>query len=251
MTNPGAQIYIVIFAGIFLMLIMVVFVVFMVLVHRQKQLKNRQELSLIKSEYEKTILNVEKEIQEQTLIYVGQELHDNIGQMLSLAKLFLSSSNPEQLVESKKLINQTIREVRSLSKTLNINWVEAISIKGFVEIELEKIEKTGFCKTSLAYNDELKELEKDKKIIVVRLIQETLNNSIKHAQPSLIKVDIHRNNKDIQLTIVDNGTGFDTNKKYEGIGVLNLNSRMQSVGGRTEISSIIGIGTEIKLILPL
>jgi len=251
MSSPNAQVYIVILAGIFLMLIMVVFVVFMVLVHRQKQLKNMQELKMLKVEHEKTILNVEKEIQEQTLVYVGQELHDNIGQMLSLVKLYVKSSDPEQLAESRVLITQTIQEVRNLSKSLNINWVEHISIREFAENELAKIEKTGLCKTSLTYDNELQELEKDKKIILVRMVQETLNNAIKHAKPTTLKIDLHRNEKQVEVSIIDDGKGFDIQSKSKGMGLFHLHERMKSIGGKSEISSKIGIGTEIKLILPL
>jgi len=251
MTSPNAQVYIVILTGIFLMLIMVVFVIVMVLVHRQKQLKNMQEMNLLKAEYEKTILNVEKEIQEQTLMYVGQELHDNIGQMLTLAKLYLNRSNPEQLAESRVLISQTIKEIRSLSKSLNLNWVEHISINEFAASELAKIEKTGLCKTTLTYDDKLLDLNKDKKIVLVRLLQESLNNAIKHAQPSLLQVNLHRNDKYIECSIIDNGKGFDLHTKSKGMGLFHLDERMKSVGGRSEISSIIGIGTEIKLILPI
>ena len=251
MSSPNAQVYIVILAGIFLMLVMVVFVVFMVLIHRQKQFKNHQEMNMLKAEYEKTILNVEKEIQEQTLKFVGQELHDNIGQMLTLAKLYVNSSNPEQMAESRILISQTIKEVRSLSKSLNINWVEHISINEFIANELSKIEKTGLCKTTLTYDDELQDLEKDKKIVLVRLLQESLNNAMKHAQPSILQVNLHRNKKNLICSITDNGKGFDTQSKSNGMGLYHLNERMKSVGGSSEISSIIGIGTEIKLILPI
>jgi len=251
MTSPNAQVYIVILTGIFLMLIMVVFVISMVLIHRQKQLKNRQQLKMMKAEYENTILNVEKEIQEQTLKFVGQELHDNIGQMLTLAKLYVNSSNPEQLAESRALISQTIKEVRSLSKSLNINWVEHISINEFIANELARIEKTGLCKTTLTYDEELHDLEKDKKIVLVRLLQESFNNAMKHAQPTLLQVNLNRNEKHFICSVIDNGKGFDTQNKSNGMGLYHLNERMKSVGGRSEISSIIGIGTEIKLILPI
>ncbi|HSJ69692.1 MAG TPA: ATP-binding protein [Anditalea sp.] len=251
MNSPNAQVYIVILAGIFLMLIMVVFVVFMVLVHRQKQFKNIQEINMLKTEYEKTILHVEKEIQEQTLVYVGQELHDNIGQMLSLAKLYIKSNDPEQLTESRALINQTIKEVRNLSKSLNINWVEHLSIKDFAATELAKIEKTGLCKTEMTFDNELNDLEKDKKIVLVRMIQETLNNSIKHAQPTFIQINLHRNENKVEVSVIDNGNGFDHQIKGKGMGLFHLHERMKSIGGRSEISSIIGKGTEIKLILPI
>jgi two-component system, NarL family, sensor kinase len=251
MSSSNAQIYILILAGIALMTFMVAFVIFMVFFHRQKQLKNHQDLLMIKAEYEHTILKVEKEIQEQTLHYIGQELHDNIGQMLSLTKLNLSQGGPEQLFESKKLITQTIREVRSLSKALNLSWIDTISVKEFIEKELEKIEKTGFCKTELESNSTLEQLEKDKKLVLVRLSQECLNNAIKHARPKLIRVSINESAEKISLTVSDNGKGFDVKTDHNGLGLHNLHSRMKSIGGTAEVKSSPNQGTSIQLVLPM
>ena len=86
---------------------------------KQRQAQNKQKLDQIKSEHEKTLLNIENEIQQDTLSHVGRELHDNIGQLLSLAKLYLGSSKPEKQQEGKETINQVISEVRALSKNVS------------------------------------------------------------------------------------------------------------------------------------
>lgn len=226
------------------------FVVAMVFIHRQRQAQNKQKLEQIKSEHEKTLLNIENEIQQDTLAHVGRELHDNIGQLLSLAKLYLGSSKPEKQQEGRETINQVITEVRGLSKNLNLDWVESLTIEEFIQQQLQKIESTGYCKTSLETKSELGELAKDQKLVLIRVIQEVLNNAMKHASPEEIKVQIRNNGNNRTIEIQDNGKGFDTSIKSSGSGMFNLKKRMETIGGDFTITSSIGNGTLIHLLLP-
>lgn len=143
MNYEPTQIFFIVFSGIILMLLMSGFIIVMVLLHRQQQLRNRQKMENLKAEYDKTMLKVEKEIQDQTLSFIGQELHDNLGQILSLAKLTLNSPDEENYSEGKRLINHAIKEVRSLSKRLNLDWVKEVKLEDFIRGELQKIEKSG------------------------------------------------------------------------------------------------------------
>nr|WP_308428666.1 ATP-binding protein [Echinicola pacifica] len=238
-------------SGIILMLLMCSFIVVMVLLHRQQQFRNRQKMDQLKGEYERTILGVEKEIQEQTLSYIGQELHDNLGQILSLTKLTLSRPDPENFSEGKKLINQAIKEVRSLSKSLNLDWVKEVQLSQFIQGELQKIENSGFSKTLFETNLEHLELEQDKKVVLIRIIQECLNNTMKHAEPELITILLREENNTLTLILKDDGKGFHVAEDHSGMGLHNLKSRIETIGGTLNISSIIGIGTEIKLLLPI
>lgn len=251
MSQDPSQIFFVVLSGIILMLLMSGFIVVMVLFHRQQQLRNRQKMDQLQAEYEKTILGVEKEIQEQTLSYIGQELHDNLGQLLSLTKLNLHQADPENISESKKLINQAIKEVRSLSKTLNLDWAKAINLVEFIQNELHKIEKSGFCQTALHTHVESLDLGQDKKLVLIRIVQECLNNILKHAAPRLIEIRLEMEGDLLRLQVKDDGRGFDTQAASQGMGLHNLKSRMEAIGGTLEISSIVDIGTEIKLLLPL
>src|SRR5690606_27901927 len=108
MSEQENQFLLILFGGIFLAFLMSLFVVAMVVLHRQRQVQNRQKIDQLKSEHEKTLLNVENEIQQETLAQIGRELHDNIGQLLSLAKLSLNSAKPEKQAEGKEYINHII-----------------------------------------------------------------------------------------------------------------------------------------------
>ncbi|WP_137401514.1 sensor histidine kinase [Echinicola rosea] len=250
MSYEPTQIFFIVLSGIILMLLMSGFIIVMVLLHRQQQLRNHQKMDSLRAEYEKTMLKVEKEIQDQTLSFIGQELHDNLGQILSLTKLTLNSPDEESFSEGKRLINHAIKEVRSLSKRLNLDWVKEVKLQDFISNELQKIEASGFCKTQFETNVEALTLDQDKKLVLIRIIQECLNNIIKHAEPSVIYISLMEKNDALSVTVKDNGKGFDAEDKSKGMGLHNLKSRIETIGGTLNLSSIIGIGTEIKLLLP-
>ena len=249
MEQDSSQIIFVIVFGIILMLLMSGFIVVMVFFHRQRQFKNRQKIDHLTAEYEKTILSVEKEIREQTLVYVGQELHDNIGQILSLTKLTLRHTDPQRIAEAKNLVQQAIKEVRSLSKSINLEWVNEVNLKEFIANELDKISSLGFCETELSFKTEDIQLDNNKKLILIRMIQECLNNSIKHASPSLISISVDCFSERMAVIIKDNGIGFDLEKVSGGQGLGNLQSRMRTIGGEITITSAPNQGTQIQLLL--
>ena len=244
------QVYVIIFATIFLGGIMSTFVISMVFIHRQRQAQNRQKVDQIKSEHEMTLLNIENEIQQETLTHIGRELHDNIGQLLSLAKLNFGSIKPEKHAEGREILAQAIREVRGLSKQLNLDWVESISISEFIGEQLDRIEATGFCATKLQADFDLVDLPKESKLVLIRVIQESLNNAIKHALPNKILIRIGENGNRKQISIKDDGKGFDSSQPSKGSGMTNLKMRMETIGGEFYLTSSVDIGTEITLTLP-
>ena len=250
MSEQESQFLLILFGGIFFAFLMTLFVVAMVILHRQRQSKNRQKIEQLRSEYEKTLLNIENEIQHETLTHVGRELHDNIGQLLSLAKLNLNSAKPEKQAEGKEFINQLIKEVRTLSKTLNLDWVEEIRMDDFVKQQLQRIESTGYCQIIFNSDHSLNELPKDVKLVMIRVIQECLNNAIKHAAPSTIEITITQDSIKRKIEILDDGQGFDISMPSNGSGITNLRKRMEAIGGTIIISSVPGKGTHITLSLP-
>lgn len=248
MQSNSIELFFVLVSGIFLMFIMSGFIVAIVIIHRQRQVKNSHRIELMKADYEKTILNVEKEIREETLLYISQELHDNIGQMLSLAKLILNNPEPSALIEGEKLVNQIIKEVRNLSKSINRDYIRDLKFLDFLNEELNKIEKSGFCRTELIQVHSSVEIpDENKKLILIRVVQECLNNAIKHASPAWIRIHVNRIDTQLEITITDDGVGFDTNQDSQGLGLRNLQSRMNAIDGEISFQSEPQKGTEIKI----
>jgi signal transduction histidine kinase len=250
MSTTESQFSLILFGGTFFAILMTLFVVGIVLLHRQRQLQNRQKLDQIKAEHEKTLLNIENEIQQETLTHIGRELHDNIGQLLSLAKISLHSAKPEKQAEVKEYITQIIKEVRALSKTLNLDWVESVSLDDFIRQQLDKIQNTGFCEVQFQSDGSFLELKKDQKLVLIRVIQESLNNAIKHAEPSKIAIQVHQHQTIRKIEIIDDGKGFDPSQQSSGSGMSNLSKRMETIGGKFNLTSKVGKGTHITLELP-
>lgn len=250
MGSSDQGIYILVLLGFLLMVLMSSFIIFMVFAHRQRQIRAKEKLASIQLEFQKTLLDVEKEIREETLSFVGRELHDNIGQLLSLAKLNLASNKPEKIQTGKLMLNDIIKEVRGLSKVLNLDWVEGYSLETFIQKELEKLEQAEFCQTSFQTEIQELTLSKEEKIILIRVIQECINNAIKHASPSRVEVIIRREGEINYIQLKDNGKGFTVNTEKTGSGLVNLKKRMETIGGEFHLTSSLGKGTTIKLYLP-
>ena len=167
MSEQESQFILILFRGIFFAFFMSLFVAAIVVSQRQSQVQNQEKLKQLKAEYDKMLLDVENEIEQEALSHVGGELHDNIGQLLSLAKLNLNSTKPERQAKGKEFLNQIIQEVQSLSKSLNLDWVESISVDEFVSGQLNLIESTGFCKAGIESDQSFNPLAKDQKLVLI------------------------------------------------------------------------------------
>lgn len=213
-------------------------------------------------DYEQNLLRTQLEIQEQTLKTISQEIHDNIGQVLSLAKLNLNTmdtTNHEQLREkiadSKNLVSKAIQDLRDLSKSMNTDNIEAIGLVRAIEYELEMIRKNGFT-TELNVEGNVIRLEPQKELIMFRIIQETFNNIMKHAEANRIGVKITYN-ESLKISICDNGKGFDLSPLNEdtttspGLGIRNMHNRAKLIGADFSMSSTTGHGTVVWLTVPL
>ncbi len=157
MENGAGEIGTVIIAGTLLVLLLVTFLTSFFFVYQKRMFKHRQDLAEARETYQRELLQSQLETQNQTLEYVGQELHDNIGQMLSVAMLHLNGLEEElaqsthqsavrRMVES---IEGTITAVRQLSKTLDKSTVKRFGLTESLNLELEKIRQTGRYQTSL------------------------------------------------------------------------------------------------------
>lgn len=251
MEQDYSQITFIILASTFFMLLMAGFIILLVFIHRNRQLKNRQKVAELKATHEQILLTSRLEMQEETLHLVGQELHDNIGQILSLVKLNLTHNLEDEANQAKPLLSQAIKEVRALSKRLNLSWAEEISLQAFIHQELDKIENTGLIKTVREVAEESPALLTNRKVVLFRIIQEVLNNVLKHAQADKITFKLATQGDQLMIEISDNGVGFDIAEKSTGSGLYNLHSRAMAIGGDFQIQSLSGLGTNVKIKLPL
>ncbi len=213
-----------------------------------------QEISLMK---EKTAALLEGQEKERGRI--SREIHDGIGQMLTAVKLVLNSikGQDELKIELKKMVDDTISEARRISFNLMPSVLLNFGLIPSVKILCENTEKYGNLKInqSLEENESLSEISFDKAVNLYRLIQEALNNILKHANAKNIFIKIENNSQLINVSIEDDGDGFETTstegKINTGKGLSSMYQRAELSDGKCTIDSKPGKGTKIHIVIPL
>jgi two-component system, NarL family, sensor kinase len=249
--------------GTVLILGLCFFVIFNLLLFYYKRSKHLKERDRMQLNFQQEILRTQLEIQEQTLKTISEEIHDNIGQALSLAKLKLNTlkyDQPDLLVEkindSRELVSKAIRDLRDLSRSLNTDSIASMGLVRAIEQELELFRKSGF-QTTLYTEGEVRKMEPQQELILFRIVQESLNNIIKHADAKTIRVTALYTENELDLQVEDDGKGADASQldmegnSFKSLGLRNMSNRARMIGGTFTIHSVPGNGTIIKLNIPL
>ena len=196
--------------------------------------------------------------QEKERLEMGKELHDNIGQQLTTIKLFLDLAKhtaDEKTMEmlSMALRNMTavINEVRSISRSLVPPTLKDL---GLMEAVNDLIDSMRAVQPFTIELDDLhfdeSQLPDNKQLALYRIIQEQLNNIVKHARASHVSVTLRLAAGHVLLRIKDNGIGFDSNEVKKGLGIANMHNRAELFGGHVVLASSPGNGCEINVSLP-
>lgn len=262
MSETQREIFVLIIAVTCLLALLTAFMALTVIVYNKRKRKILLEKELMKKNYDQELLRTQLEIQEQTLKTISEEIHDNIGQALSLAKLKLNTlkyDQPGLLVErindSRELVSKAIRDLRDLSRSLNTDSIASMGLVRAIEQELEIFQKSGF-QTTLYTEGEIRKMEPQQELILFRIIQESLNNIIKHAEARTIRVTAHYSDTELDLQVEDDGKGADTaqldmeGNSYKSLGLRNMYNRARMIGGTFSVHSVPGNGTLIKLTIP-
>ena len=215
----------------------------------------------IEYQHQEQLFNTQIEIQTQTMQHIGREIHDNIGQKLTLASLYTQqlayenkTSQINGSIESiSAIINQSLSELRELSKSLTDNFIDSNSISSLLESECLKINELKIAKVIFTTNANQIKLDYQRKSILLRITQEFIQNSIKHANCNNISISLHISNNLLQLKLADDGKGFDVNASQltkSGIGLSNMKKRAELIGGKYDIQSNSN-GTKIVVEIPI
>ncbi len=265
MQDPNQQIYFVIFMGTLLAFMLVAFVLGMIFFYQRKRQKQAQELIRLKEEYQQEVLRSQLEIQESTMKTIAQELHDNIGQSLTVIKLWMSIApiSPdheayEGVQNSKEMLHKAIRDMADLTKSLHTDRISDIGLSEAIRFDLNAIRRTGLLNIDYDTEGEEFHFTDQKAIFIFRIYQEMMNNLIKHAQATHVNVSvIYSGNDTFVLTIQDDGVGFDVKQKKEstsgssGLGLKSMRNRAQLIGADLSIQSEPGKGTTVVVKVPL
>lgn len=256
--STASERYLLVYMIVVLVIITSLVVVFFVVFQRRK---NKLILDKIKQQqaFEAEIVQAQTEAQEQTLKNIGWELHDNVGQLLSFASMQLSilkmqmdTELREKFKDTSEALSNGLKEVRALSKTLNNDVVLNIGFEKSITNELDRLKRMKFNDATLVIKGDKQEF-KDRKheIIIFRIIQEFLSNSVKYSEAQNLNIILDYSTEHIQITAKDDGKGFDETTIEQGSGLINMRSRAELIGATLEIRSKPNEGVLLTLNYPL
>ncbi|QVY64152.1 sensor histidine kinase [Polaribacter sp. Q13] len=205
-----------------------------------------------KKRFEREIAETQIEIREETLRNISWELHDNIGQLLTLAKIQLQSASPENIHEVSETISKGLTEVRALSKLINPEAIKNIKLREAVQLEIDRFNRLNFINSELKIIGKGQLINKKASIIIFRILQEFFSNTIKHSKASNLWVELDFRENELEINAKDDGVGFSSlEHKSKGIGLENIKNRAKLIGASAIFTSEVNKGTSLKILYKL
>lgn len=254
------EIYTFFVIGTLVVLTFIIGIVLFVIQYRKGKLVHIKETETLTELHQQELLSTQLEMQTQTMQYIGREIHDSVGQKLTLASLYtqqLAYENKAPQINDKienisHIINESLVELRQLSKSLTDDGIADNTITALLQQECDKINNTNKCRANFSSDQQNTLFTYQAKSILVRIVQEFLQNSIKHAACKNIDVSLTGQNDTVCLQLADDGKGFSPEKiSGNGIGLNNMKKRTELIGGTFYLDSGVGTGTKIYIEIPL
>lgn len=242
-------------ASSMVLLILLTTVIILFIYYQRKKLKFILDKKEAERRYLEELTKSQLETQEQTFKNIGWELHDNVGQLLSVANMqlnVLSTSLPDdlkpKLKDSQDVLKRSLKEVRALSKSLNRDVIENLGLLKSLENELNRFNKLKFLNAKLVVKGEENSVvdEKDQ-IIIFRILQEFFSNSIKHSKAKSLNVMLEYLPDELFISVIDDGVGFDEEMVKKGSGLINMKSRAELINADFDLKSLKGKGVSLTL----
>lgn len=211
----------------------------------QEKIKHQKELA-------KSIIDT----QEKERTRIGQELHDNINQLLLVSKLYLSLLKPADAgnkVIAKKImesVTMAITEIQTISREMVLPKLKEKTLAESINELVKDLKKTCKFNIRFLYNKKSEGISEGKKIALYRIVQEQLKNTIQYSKAHNVVIQLICNAHSVDLIVHDDGVGFDPLKKTKGIGLRNIYDRTGLYNGTVELQSAPGCGCRLKVTIP-
>lgn len=254
MQYTSEEIRITILSITFLLLFFGLSIIFLIFIFSKKSQLHQKEKEILNANFDRAILQSQLETQEDTFASLGKELHDNVGQLLNSAKLLIGVTQrkfkdaPDTLAIADETLGTAIQELRSLSKSLNKEWLAQFDFIENLKTEINRINVSDSLQIEYSPIAKL-HFPVDEQIILFRIVQEALQNAIKHAIASKIRISVIENGEWLSVILEDNGKGFGE-VKQTGVGLLNMQQRTKLLGGTIQWQSS-NNGTTVSIQLPV
>jgi signal transduction histidine kinase len=261
-------------AGSLIVTLLVFYITIFLVIQKTKNRRHQMEKKEMELRYQNALLHTRLEVQEKALNQVSQEIHDNIGQSLSVAQAnldFLSevedAEQSQKLIDaSKRILHKALNDLRNVSHILNSENINRIGLEESLRKELDYLSSYNKIDFQLYSEGETDALSNEQELMVFRIAQEGLANIVKHAQATKVGIRLNYMPAHFEMIIEDNGVGIrpgngrngqvngngngNGNRNGKGIGLINMKQRAKMMNGLLDITSPADGGTIVKLNLP-
>ncbi|WP_333819656.1 sensor histidine kinase [Ohtaekwangia sp.] len=244
------------------MIVLIVFllaVLAVMFIYRKRKLEHQEEIEDMHERFSRELMQAQIEVQQQTMQNIGREIHDNVGQKLTLAALYAQQVTSDNLESLKRIttiadiINESLSDLRSLSRNLTDNNYLHIDLYQLISAEFMKVQAAGFAQAEIHTTHMKIQASAAVKSFVLRILQEFLQNSVKHSGCTKLNLDFQFEGNGLAIQAADNGKGFiqgDGAINAKGIGLGNMKRRADIIGAEFTLESTPGSGTRMKLYIP-
>lgn len=226
------------------------------LTFQKKKFMHLQKIKEMEIAFQQQLYKSQIEVHEHTLNTLGKDLHDNVGQLINSANVLMGilEKDAPHIKDKINLVRDTnvkaLQELRNVSKSLDKDWLSNFSFIENIQQEANRINASGKTIISVDGSNALISIGAEKRVMLYRIVQEALQNAVKHSGASQINLQIENRDQVLCINISDNGTGF-IEKNGKGMGLSNMKHRTALIGGTLQINSKPYAGTNIIITLPV
>ncbi|MDO5968865.1 sensor histidine kinase [Flavivirga aquimarina] len=231
------------------------------ILEQEKEIENQKVKEILKNQELKAI-DAMMTGQENERLRIAKDLHDRLGSMLSMVKVHFKSvedhieqlkiSNVKQYEKANELLDSACEEVRKISHDMASSVLSQFGLIAALEDLKDVLEESNQIEVEFVIHGLTERLNSNIEITVYRIIQELINNVLKHANAKLITIQLINAEDNLNIIIEDDGIGFEMDKNKDfGIGLKNVESRVYGLKGDLNIDSTINIGTTVTINIPL
>jgi signal transduction histidine kinase len=252
MFGKNNEIVIMAIAGIALILFLITIFIFSIVRYRRRVVKEQEEKDRMTKRFAQELLQSKLETQEETFRHIAKELHDNVGQLLSTTKMLMGVTElklghtPDTLYTASATLAKAIQELRMLSRSLDKEWLERFDFLENLRSEVERINSSETIKASIRCNATIT-MKPEEQIILFRIVQEAMQNAVRHAEPSHLSIVIN-NGLALEVKVINDGKPLPPS--FYGMGTANMQHRAKLFGGSVDWQSA-AEETIVTICLPL
>lgn len=244
-------------AGTILFIIFLFFIVIYIIIYKRKQHSNELEKARLIFDHQKHMLNARLEEQERAMNQISKEIHDNVSQKIDFLNMNIKAmkeSMPENtnsrfFENSKQLLEDVTNDLRNISYSLNSDYIQARGLGEILNRELTYISESKKIECSMQCEGIYKSLPAGKELLIYRIAQEALHNTVKYAKATRVEILLNYEEDRFTMAISDNGIGFDAklSTQMNGLGFRNMKQRAELLNARIDIQSAPLKGCSITL----